>query len=118
MDNETDEEILERFASILQSCVLEPDLSARLAGVSCKRYIYSHFPICGSQMGPMVRPGSMDRYASSIDKVHHGAAGTKRISQEACLFFFLFSKPPVLSGVTGSRSRGRCQSFLAVLGGN
>ena len=51
MDNETDEEILERFASILQSCVLEPDLSARLAGVSCKRYIYSHFPICGSQMG-------------------------------------------------------------------
>ena len=42
---------------------------------------------------PMVRPGSMDRYASTIGKVHHGAAGTKRLSQAVFFCNFAFSNP-------------------------
>ena len=53
--------------------------------------IYIHcFGNLATKCDPMVRPGSMDRYASTIGKVHHGAAGSKRLSQAVFLVILQF----------------------------
>ena len=61
------------------------------ASVPNVKGIYIHcLGILATKWDPMVRPGSMDRYASTIGKVHHGAAGTKRLSQAVFLVILHF----------------------------